>query len=145
MNNRENKYAVLIFEDDFSLALEWKEALRENGIHSEHAWEVGNALNLCKQQKFDAIICDVFIKDNFGKLRTEAGLTLISSLRNQLKGGPQWGRSVPILAVTGSPKLFGFNVLDNIRSMGISFTMRKPFTPNRLVETVREIILDHHS
>jgi|GEM_PF-1452047 len=145
INKTESKYTVLIFEDDFTLALEWEEALGENGIHTEHAWDVDEAISLCNQKKFDVIICDVFIKDKDGKHKDEAGLTLLVRLRRQLKNAPSWGRDVPILVVTGSPINFGFDVLDNIKTMGTSLTMRKPFRPKELVKKIQEIISEKES
>jgi len=140
MNTIENKQAVLIFEDDIQLALDWKREFIKYGFDVEHAWDVDNAISLCNQKKFDVIICDVFIKDNSGKLKNEAGVTLISRLRYEMNGGPTWGKTVPILVVTGATPNFGFDVLKLIRTMGTNLTMRKPFSPSNLVERIQEII-----
>jgi len=140
MSTIEPKYAVLIFEDDIQLAIEWKAEFIRNGIHTEHVWDVDNAISLCIKKKFDAVICDVFIKDKSGKLQDQAGISLISNLRYQLKGTPDWGINVPILVVTGATPNFGFDVLKVIRTMGTSLTMRKPFSPSDLVKRIQEII-----
>lgn len=118
MKNKEKGHTVLIFEDDIQLAHEWKQEFLKNGIHAEHTWDVDNAMSLCEQTIFDAIICDVFIKDEFGNLKSEAGVTLINRMRYQLRGAPLWCRKVPILVVTGSSSAFGFDILNIIKTMG---------------------------
>jgi len=145
MNSIESKPTVLIFEDDIQLVQEWKQELKKNDIHFDHSWDVENAIQLCSQKKYNAIICDVFIKDEAGNLKNEAGVTLINYMRYQLKGAPKWGKTVPFLVVTGSPVIEGFDILTLLKSMGTSLTMRKPFSPSTLVNRVLEIIKHQES
>lgn len=139
MNNQESKYTVLIFEDDIELALDWKSEFSANGIAVEHAWDLDNAMSLCCKKKFDAIICDVFIRDGSGKYQDKAGFSLISHLRYTINGAPTWGVDVPIIVVTGAPVLVGFDVLTFTESMN-TVGMRKPFSPSDLVEKVKKAL-----
>jgi len=145
INNTESKYSVLIFEDDFTLATEWKDVLTEIGFDVEHSWDVKDALNLCEQIKFDIIICDIFIKDNYGQLKAHAGINLILRMRRQPDGPLSWGRDVPILVVTGASIALGPVVHDNIKNMKTSMFLRKPFTTSQLVEKIQEIISELES
>lgn len=140
MNNVQTEHSVLIFEDDMELALDWKSELEKKGIAAEHFWNLGNAMARCNEKKFDVIISDIFIKDPMGNLKAEAGVTFVSRLRYGLKGAPEWGKTVPVIAVTGSLISFGFDVLQLAKINGETIGMRKPFKVSELVKKV-ELLL----
>lgn len=142
MAENQTPYSVLIFEDDMDLARQWKQAFHQEGIVAEHAWSFDEAKAHCRKKKFDAIVCDVFIRDNSGQPIPQAGLTFVSSLRQGLQDMPAWGKQVPILAVTGARNVTGFDPLSLMKSLGGAAVMRKPFQPQELVGKIWTLILD---
>lgn len=133
--------SVLIFEDDLDLARQWKYAFEPEGVDTVHAWSVDAVLSLCQSARYDAIVCDLFLEDPLGKPIPRAGITLLNYLKYpSLHGLPSWTRSVPIVAVTGSPKTRGFDVLALADGTGASAVMRKPFKPAALVQQVLSMI-----
>lgn len=133
MAKETKKYSVLIFEDDMDLARQWTQILEKNSMSVKHAMTVDAAETYCSQIKFDVIIIDVFIKDPSGNLVPRAGYTLLSYMRNtSLEKIPKWGGTVPIIVVTGSPTVNGYDPLSYAMSMGANGTLRKPFKPEEL-------------
>lgn len=133
MSKEPTNHKILIFEDDLDLADQWKSALQKKGMDIKHASNVDAALHYCNQIQFDAIILDVFIKDVNGNLIPKAGYTLLGYLRNtSLEKVPLWGGTVPVLAVTGSPVIMGYDILSYARSMDVQGTLRKPFSTEML-------------
>lgn len=141
MTAKHKACSILIFEDDMDLAKQWIFALRQKNMIVKHATTVDAALEFCKKTAFDAIILDVFLQDEFGNFLPKAGYTLLSYLRNtSLQKTPEWGGTVPVLAVTGSPVIMGYDILSYAKSMNAQGTLRKPFTTDVLYETLIDII-----
>ena len=137
MNKTEAQPAVLLFEDDLDLARQWAQALRELGVHVEHVWSVEAAEAACAETRFDVVVCDVFVQGPEGKFVPRGGYTLISYLRHPaLEKTPTWGKGVPIIVVTGSPKAHGFDALAFAKGLGADVGLRKPLTPEALVMEV---------
>lgn len=138
------KKSVLIFEDDIDLASQWLDTLSKKGINACHALSVDEAIGYCSQQKFDAVVLDIFLADNQGKLLPRGGITLMSYLRNpSLEKIPQWGATVPVLVVSGAIANMGFDPVLNAKAMGGSHhvdVLRKPFQPELLYDKLMELI-----
>ncbi len=141
MNNKNQSYSILIFEDDIDLARQWMLTLRNEGLTINHALTVEEALAYCASTQYDAVVSDIFLHDATGKPLPRGGYTLINYLRNTgLKKMPEWYATVPIVAVTGSPIIQGFDALALAKGMGATALMRKPFKPIDLVEKLVAIL-----
>lgn len=145
MTKEDKKYSILIFEDDIDLAKQWTAALEKKNMQVAHAMTVDSALEFCNLRKFDAIILDVFLQDQYGNFLPKAGYTLLSYLRNtSLDKAPEWGATIPVLAVTGSPVIMGYDILSYAKSLKAQGTMRKPFSIDVLYESLINIIENPH-
>ncbi len=135
------KYSILIFEDDMDLATQWATSLRERGMDVDHAMSVDEAVEYCNQKQYDALVIDVFVEDEEGNFLPKAGYTLLSYLRNtSLEKVPKWSGEVPVLSVTGSQVIMGYDILDYAKSLGANATLRKPFSTEELYLRIVEII-----
>lgn len=132
--------SILILEDDFDLAQQWRDAL--NAAHMD-VYLVSNfeqAVLACKQREFDAFVVDVFLKNDKGELASQAGLTFLSALRTGLRDMPEWGKEVPILMVSGAAVVNNFDVLELTKNLGSTEVLRKPFGPSKLAEVLKDLI-----
>lgn len=133
--------SVLIFEDDIDLRRQWTEALKRKGLQVEHTFDLDAAIEFCRHIQFDVIICDLFIKNTSGEFIPKAGVSLISYLRNNtLKQLPDWTAEVPIIVVTGAQVVNQFDSLKAGLVSGGTIGLRKPFTNQKLVDTVCEFL-----
>jgi len=136
------KPLVLILEDDIALSMDWSATLRDAGFDIRAAVDVAEADTLIRDHKFDLVIVDSFIREETG-LSSEGGLTVISALRRPpLRNYPEWGRDVPILAVTGATEAFGFDPLNIAESIGANHRLRKPIAPQDLIATCQQLLID---
>jgi len=132
---------VLILEDDFDLALQWSAALRLAGFECIIAHTADEAEAWCHRRQFDAIVLDVFIKGEDGRYQPNGGFTLLSHLRQPaLTGTPEWGRSVPAIAVSGALGGAGTNTLEYALDMGATSAVAKPIPADRLTARVQHMI-----
>lgn len=135
--------SVLIFEDDHDLAKQWISALEAREITALHTASIEGFLQTCAQRAFDALVCDIFVRDANGYLENQGGLSLISYCRNSILGKtPAWAQEVPIIAITGAARVNDFDILQMADSIGASTLLRKPITPEALASIVCEQI-DH--
>jgi len=131
---------VLILEDDIVLSMEWSAALRAASFDVRAAVDVGEAEVRISDQVFDLVVVDSSIRKD-GGLSSEGGITLISALRMpELRSYPAWAAEVPILAVSGAMKGYGFDPLTTALSISANRQMRKPFSPSKLVDTCRQML-----
>jgi len=141
MNTIEDKYSVLILEDDIDLVRQWSQAFREKNIGVEHALTVFEAEAHCAVREFDAIVCDIFIKGPKGNYVPSGGYTLLAYFRDNPKDDmPKWTKDVPILVVTGSPKTLEFDALTLAEHFGSTAVMRKPFEVSEIVNKIIDLI-----
>ena len=137
----EVKCAVLIFEDDLDLASQWKDEFDRREILAEHANSISLAKAFCNRQRFDLVITDIFLKDMSGRILPEGGITLLQYMRQpELRQFPAWCADIPKIGITGAPVFNEHDVLKLAEDFGCSFTARKPFTPDYLVDLAIEII-----
>ncbi|MEM9691508.1 MAG: response regulator [Myxococcota bacterium] len=128
---------ILILEDDVLLSQTWTDWLDAAGhgvfaAHTRPAAEVA-----CAERQFDLIISDFFIQDHEGKLMQDGAVTFITHLRSPSPNTlPRWTRTVPIIAITGTPRTEFFDALDQARALGATTTLRKPVSRETLLETV---------
>lgn len=129
------KRRVLLFDDDVALAATWIGYL-EADFDVDHAEDMAEAVELLNQAEYDVVVCDLFIKKVDGVPNGEGGVTLISALRNKLFGMPAWGRTVPIIAITGAGQFNGFDPLRVAGNVGAETLLRKPVSPAQLIDAV---------
>jgi CheY-like chemotaxis protein len=137
---------VLIMEDDLDLADQWTRALHSAGHEVWVAKRNGEAERLCSEIRFDLAIVDLFIADATGNLIPEGGLLLITHLRNpMLIGTPEWGRAIPILAVTGGIRTGDFDPIEYAVHAGANTGLPKPVTPEVLAAAAACLLEDGES
>jgi len=134
---------ILLFEDDAPLANTICHFLGVE-FRVDAAEDLVEAQTLVMRTQYDAVICDLFIVEadspsSVGGSR-DGGITLISSLRNQLVGFPAWGRTVPIVAITGARPFNWFDPLQGAANVGATVVLRKPFTDVELIDAVASAI-----
>ncbi len=131
--------SVLILEDDLDLAQQWADYLAAFGYRCDLAFNRREAELLCEERAYDAVIVDMFFRDENGRLSGDGGLTFITHLRlPSLAGTPRWGERVPIITVTGSDGIV--DALGHARNAGADRTFRKPFNPAVLVDALSTLV-----
>lgn len=149
MSKEDQNLSILILEDDIDLAGQWIRTFSSKGMTVYHALTVDEAVIYCNQTKIDAIVLDIFLKDSTGKLMARAGITLLSYLRNpSLEKVPEWGKTVPIVVVTGAEAKLGYDPLSNARAIGGNWgisVLRKPFTPKILYAILMDMVKEYES
>ncbi len=134
-------HRVLILEDDLDLVQQWRAAINALGIVAETASRRVDAELACASTRYDLVIIDIFIRSPEGELTGDGGFTFIAHLRSPaLAQTPEWGRTVPIIAVSGSERMHGFDALDHARHMGATVALRKPISPHELAQLVKQHI-----
>lgn len=78
---------------------------------------------ILEREPIDLVITDIFMPE-------KEGLEVIRDIR-------QGGRSIAIIAMSGSGQFGGPDVLKFARDLGADATLTKPFTREQLLETVR--------
>lgn len=141
MSEHHPQTSILIFEDDLDLAWQWRDELKAKGYHVDHVWKAEAAKRLCRERRYNLIICDIFLRDQVGTIIPEGGVSLIYNLRLKASQDlPKWTRKVPIIVVTASNSFFGIDPLHPLRNFeGISL-LRKPIPSPKLMEMVEQIL-----
>ena len=114
---------ILIVDDneDFSAALSM--ALKLAGYEVAQAKDGHQGLKLFRESKFDLVLSDILMPDT-------DGLELIFALR---KTDP----TVPIIAMSGGGHGSAEHYLHVADVSGASAVMRKPFSPQELIEIIK--------
>lgn len=132
------RYEILIFEDDIDLVMQWKRAFKEKHINISHATSVDSAMRLCTHQRFDAIICDLFI-DEKETTENEGGIILLHRLQESLSSKIailNLNSSIPRIVVSGCSSIVAHTLKKLTERLGSELFILKPFTPEHLVNTV---------
>ena len=126
---------ILIFEDNSSLALCWREALEEKNHHVCCCTTVQDALAMTEKLMPDMIITDMMIKQG-GQFIPEGGLTLLARLK--IKYSPPPG----IIGVSGfKPGLYcQATALEIAKNSGIDLALYKPFSIEQLLAAVEQLL-----
>lgn len=141
MNEPTHRPKILILEDDIDLATQWQDAFAQHDADAVLATSRPEVEYLCQNMQFDALVVDIFIRDLDGALTGDGGLTAISYLRLPQHANPRpWGITVPIVAVTGSSRIAGFDAIEYAIDLGATTGLRKPIEPEELVSHVFGLI-----
>lgn len=128
---------IFILEDDSALGETMRRALAEHFV-VHLAADMEETQALFAEHRYDVVISDLFIKAREGDGRGQGGVTLIGALRSGLLDFPDWGRTVPIVAITGASAYNGFDPLAVAANVGATAVLRKPFSSVELTEAVVE-------
>lgn len=135
----EAKRRVLILEDDLQLADQWAGYISTFNFSCDIAFNRHEAETLCVERRYDAIVVDLFLKDEMGRLSGDGGLTFITHLRiPTLAGTPKWGEDVPIITVSGSSGVV--SGLGHARNAGSDRTFPKPVEPETILDALVELL-----
>jgi CheY-like chemotaxis protein len=114
--------SILIVDDEFGLAEMLREMLREFGFHVTLAINGRLALEMLKEGKVDLVLTDMMMP-------VMDGAELAAAMRND----PQY-RDIPIIMMTSLPTA-------RPQSHGLfDAVLRKPFTPELLLDTIRQCV-----
>lgn len=117
---------ILIIDDRADVRRAIEAILKARGYTSRQAGGGCEGLDLLRTQYFDAVVVDIFMPDL-------DGIATIQLMRSDFP-------DLPIIAISGHAVAFavegGVDFLDMAVELGASASLRKPFTPAQLVDTV---------
>jgi ActR/RegA family two-component response regulator len=123
---------ILMLEDDWELAADWRTALESRGYCVTHEAVVDNAIEALRTATFDLVITDILIRDSDNKIGSKGGLSLLSFISLEMKVKPK------TLAVSGAaPQV---KVLDHATLLKADRTLNKPATADEVVALVEELL-----
>lgn len=141
MNEADVKTRILILEDDLDLALQWRTAFEQADVEVVLTSSRVEAQRVCEQEQFDALIIDIFLRGFDGSLVGDGGLTLINHLRlPPLAETTAWTVTAPIIAVTGSGNIMGFDAIEYAIDLGATIGLRKPIASEQLVSELLALL-----
>jgi len=117
---------VLIIDDDDMVRTMLLRTLTRGGHEATGARDGVEGVALFKESAADLVITDIFMPN-------QEGLATIMELR----------RSAPdlkIIAISGGGARASLDVLPVAEALGAQKTLRKPFTPSEVMETVRAVL-----
>jgi CheY-like chemotaxis protein len=111
---------VLIVEDDADLRRLYRTALQFGGFEVLESGDGFHALHLLEQRTPDLVVLDLMLP------------TISGQIVQQEMAAKLHTRDIPIVVVTGSP--------ENLEDLHVPCVLRKPITPERLLNAVRSFI-----
>lgn len=130
------KKRILIVEDHYALAWEWKEVLEEQGeFEVDLALTAPEALPYLDRYRYDAFLLDLYHEVD-GVFYGDGGLKLISSINKQY--GPLATDKL-VITVTGFHKAPSeFDAGSIVRSMGVRHFLRKPIDIDDIIDLINK-------
>lgn len=126
---------ILIVEDDYQLAYNWKQALDEYGYYVD---AVSNATDARRtfSNNYDCYIIDLFHVEN-NQILPEGGISLLSEIKkNQIIG-----ESPPlVIAITGyyhEGSSTSVSTQQIVKNLGASLLLKKPVKPDTFHEVIK--------
>ena len=118
---------ILVADDDEQYPIMLAKILRGHHHNVVIANDGQQALNFCKEQKFDLIITDILMPN-------VDGIDLIVDLIEH-------NSKVPIIAISGGRNTITaeFN-LQSAHTLGVQAVLKKPFTNEKLLEAVDRLL-----
>ncbi len=117
---------ILLIDDDEGMRHWTSLFLRRAGHEATTASDGQSGIELAASRRFDLIITDIIMPD-------KEGLETIMELK---KAHP----SLPIIAMSGGGHMCAEDILDMAHSFGAISTLRKPFSGEKLLETIDAIL-----
>ena len=128
---------ILIFEDNMTLALQWRQLLETHNHYVCCCTTIRNALAIATAIQPDIVIMDMMIKQN-DRFVPEGGLTLLARLKMEYDGSPY------IIGVSGyKPGVYSKSTpLELAKRTGVNITLYKPIAPDHLVEIINQCLVN---
>lgn len=124
---------VLIIEDDFILAEEWKQALIKTKDYSVNLVKTGSeALDSIDIEMPDIIIVDLFHKNVYGSLNSDNGIRIMGPLK---RSNPKL-KMIAVTAYNNNKRAVGTETV--VFNLGADYFLSKPFDTSQLLEKVQE-------
>ena len=127
----EDQSMVLILEDDFPLAMQWREAFEVAGYRVIVSGTAAAAIEVLKTESIDLLIADMMIQSD-GQSAPQGGLSVLTHIRLYRRKHP------PSIAVTGLSQ--ESQVFPHIELLGASEMYSKPVDVAVLVESAAKVI-----
>ncbi|HEX6309396.1 MAG TPA: response regulator [Longimicrobiales bacterium] len=118
--------SVLIIDDDDAVRRMLRAALERAGHRVEEGRNGAEGMSIYRRAPADLVITDVFMPD-------QDGIETIQQLRAEFPASR-------ILAISGGSTGAAAGPLTDARLLGANATLAKPFTLDRLSDTVRELL-----
>jgi CheY-like chemotaxis protein len=117
---------ILIIDDDESLRAVVVRGLRSIGLATIEAGDGKRGVDLARRSVPDLVITDINMPD-------QEGMQTIAELR-ELKP------DLPIIVISGEPKVGAFAPLDDARLLGADVALAKPFALPALLTEVQRLL-----
>lgn len=117
---------ILVIDDEASVRTILKLILERAGHEVYPASTARQAMELVGNNTFDLVITDIIMPD-------EDGISTILKLRDR---HPE----LPVVAISGGTSLASTDFLEAAKRIGACGTVKKPFEPESLLETVNDCI-----
>ena len=128
---------ILILDDNFELASEWRAEFRKRGHEVELALTSSEAIALADAYEYDLFIVDLLIRVE-GAGIADSGRRLLSHLKQRFG---QSRRDLPVIGVSGfQPIGTGTTVRSVYNVYGVTVVLLKPFTVEDLADTAEDYI-----
>ncbi|MEX0693776.1 MAG: response regulator [Rhodospirillales bacterium] len=114
---------VLLIDDDDLILETLTLALTEGGYQVVAAMDGNEALEKFKQNDIDIVVTDIIMPN-------KEGIETIIQFR-------QISPHLPIIAMSGGGRSSKLDFLSVARKLGASETLKKPFSPDELIEAIR--------
>ncbi len=124
MGEKQSK-RILIVEDEVELADSLKNLLEKCGYQVKTAYDTASGIGLVQREEADLITLDLAVPGG-------GGFSILKEIRN---GGPN--KTTPVLIMTASTEQM---VKDEAENIGVSGYMCKPFEPEELIQTIKDLI-----
>lgn len=131
---------ILVLEDDFILAQDYKNIIEGMGHTAVIAATGTEALHHCEVQRFELAVVDIFIKQH-GSFADDGGIFFISNIRRLRERQFRTYSRIPIIAISGaSTNNVTDAVLGSAESVGANASLAKPFDMSALTELIKQLL-----
>ena len=117
---------ILVIDDEYEIRVFLRKALEHAGHEVVDASDSEDGLRVFREQPADLVITDLFMPP-------KGGFEVIQELKKD-------GADVKIVAISGSATDFLGNNLARARQLGAAAVLEKPFSPQKIVETVQKLL-----
>jgi CheY-like chemotaxis protein len=119
-------HAVLVIDDDDSVAESLCAVLDAVGFRTRRAVDGNRALALLDAEKFDVVLTDIFMPEL-------DGMEVIDAIRKR-------GLDIPIIVLTGRADWGEVDWLKIAYDLGANLAISKPIAPRDLVDNIRKVV-----
>lgn len=123
---------ILVLDDDLEFAMYLREKLEDAGYAVFHDVAADSAIRTLEEEKVDAVISDIIIRDGDGTIEPQGGMTLLSYINLKIKPRPV------VVALTGSNEKLG--LLKHAELLAVDYTAQKPVDLDNLVEELNGLL-----